>query len=420
MNETITHRELRNTVTCACAALLLALFAAGCATTGRDWEAARSADSLEAYQLFLDTHPTAQQAVYAKRRHAELREQAAWQTATSANTAQAYTDFLREYPQGSRANDAKKRVYQINAKAEWTAAEAANTIKSYSSFLQSYDKSQHAEQARQALRSLEADRDWQMAEKENTASAYAKFLEDHPSSSHAAEARAVIVRKEQEEQRKAIASSFRIAEALARSSVPMVECVKFKESFGSGGLEAAGFDEAKIDGAEAEEGIVTAPANHAFLEVAWRVPGFKPKSDEENTYSLPGDSFSLLLPDGTALLPIARGQWQTLLPNTGLQKVWIPYRGDSVSVSGGGKVSMKQKRSDGSVSVVGGGSASFAGGNIGSAGWVYRVSSVRPNDLLDGQVQGTWLFLVPEEHLNQMEFKCAEATGKCPVRRSEE
>lgn len=91
------------------AAVVLTLLA-GCSRAQQDWRAAQQAGTPQAYRVFAQRHPDSELAAVARRRAAQLTEQAAWQQAARANTAAAYQDYLRKYPDGSWSQDARIRM----------------------------------------------------------------------------------------------------------------------------------------------------------------------------------------------------------------------------------------------------------------------------------------------------------------------
>ena len=91
------------------AAVILTLLS-GCSRTQEDWRAAQQAGTPQAYGVFVKRHPDSELAGVARKRIAQLAEDAAWQQATRANTAAAYQDYLAKYPNGSWSQDARIRM----------------------------------------------------------------------------------------------------------------------------------------------------------------------------------------------------------------------------------------------------------------------------------------------------------------------
>lgn len=95
---------------------LSGLFAVGIAValTGcgelQDWRSTQRADTLEAYETFLDRYPDSSYAPVAQRRATDLLEQRDWRIASEADTAEAYRRFLDTHPKGRWAREARVRL----------------------------------------------------------------------------------------------------------------------------------------------------------------------------------------------------------------------------------------------------------------------------------------------------------------------
>jgi cell division septation protein DedD len=89
-------------------ALLLSLGA--CSRQQSDWEKTRTANTADAYELFLKKYPTGEFTAQAKARIKELYEESDWQKARDTDTQEAYQTFLKQYPEGKWAEEARIRV----------------------------------------------------------------------------------------------------------------------------------------------------------------------------------------------------------------------------------------------------------------------------------------------------------------------
>jgi cell division septation protein DedD len=89
-------------------ALLLAF--SGCSRQQSDWEKTRTANTADAYELFLKKYPTGEFTAQAKARIKELYEEHDWQKARDTDTQEAYQAFLKQYPEGKWAEEARIRV----------------------------------------------------------------------------------------------------------------------------------------------------------------------------------------------------------------------------------------------------------------------------------------------------------------------
>jgi cell division septation protein DedD len=106
-------------------ALLLALSA--CSRQQSDWEKTRTANTADAYELFLKKYPTGEFTAQAKARIKELYEEHDWQKARDTDTQEAYQAFLKQYPEGKWAEEARIRVENFTlAQAPPNAAPAGS------------------------------------------------------------------------------------------------------------------------------------------------------------------------------------------------------------------------------------------------------------------------------------------------------
>jgi cell division septation protein DedD len=107
--------------------LSLAMLAAssGCSHESRDWHAAQSADTIEAYEEFVKEHPASTRTSDAHARVAELTEERDWQRATSTDTADAYRQFLSAHPQAKSAQEARIRIENFGLNGATPAGAAA-------------------------------------------------------------------------------------------------------------------------------------------------------------------------------------------------------------------------------------------------------------------------------------------------------
>ena len=90
--------------------LAMALMVTACSSRQQQWETARRADTLEAYQNFLQTYPDGEFASQAQARVRELQESTDWQKAMQTDTADAYQQFINQHPQGRMADEARIRL----------------------------------------------------------------------------------------------------------------------------------------------------------------------------------------------------------------------------------------------------------------------------------------------------------------------
>jgi hypothetical protein len=86
------------------------VWASGCSRRQQEWQAARSADTVQAYQRFLASFPDGEFASQAQARVRELQEAVDWQKAMRADTAAAYQEFVARHPQGRNSDEARIRI----------------------------------------------------------------------------------------------------------------------------------------------------------------------------------------------------------------------------------------------------------------------------------------------------------------------
>src|SRR5262245_55179782 len=94
----------------ALARLVVVTLVAGCSREKIDWKSAESADTVEAYDKFIERHPDSELATQARARVVQLQEERDWKIATGADTADGYKEFLAKHPNGKWAEEARIRV----------------------------------------------------------------------------------------------------------------------------------------------------------------------------------------------------------------------------------------------------------------------------------------------------------------------
>jgi hypothetical protein len=92
------------------AVMLIAAMLAGCSREKIDWKSAEAADTVEAYDHFLQRHPDGELSTQARARVAQLNEARDWKKASAADTADAYRQFLAQHENGKWAGEARIRV----------------------------------------------------------------------------------------------------------------------------------------------------------------------------------------------------------------------------------------------------------------------------------------------------------------------
>ena len=137
--------------------LITAVLVTGCDTREKDWDVAREADSIAAYEKFLDQHPEGEYAATARERIAELRVQNAWDSARDADTIEAYRAFVDEYPDSEYAAQASARIVEMERNSRWSQVRNSTEIAALEAFVGRYPDSDEAVQARERIEQLEAE-----------------------------------------------------------------------------------------------------------------------------------------------------------------------------------------------------------------------------------------------------------------------
>ncbi|HEY5102963.1 MAG TPA: SPOR domain-containing protein [Steroidobacteraceae bacterium] len=102
----------------------------GCSHESRDWQAAQSANTIEAYEAFVTEHPKSAHLGDAQARVEQLTEDRDWQRASTTDTVDAYRQFLAAHPQAKSAQEARIRIenFGLNGGAAAPAAPAAQAF----------------------------------------------------------------------------------------------------------------------------------------------------------------------------------------------------------------------------------------------------------------------------------------------------
>jgi hypothetical protein len=156
--------------------LIIVIALIGCATAQEDWKKAQAKDTVQAYQEFLEKHPSSDWTETARHNI----EEADWERAQNLNIYQTYQDFLAKYPASEHADITKQKI----EKFEWVKAEKTNTIEVYQEYLAKYPSGEFSQTARQNIKEI----DWESTKNINTESAYKEFLAKYPSGSLARKA----------------------------------------------------------------------------------------------------------------------------------------------------------------------------------------------------------------------------------------
>ena len=95
---------------CLVVALAAVLAVSGCSRQQSDWQKTRTANTTDAYELFLKKYPKGEFTAQAQARVKELYEERDWQKARDTDTLEGYQAFLKQYPEGKWTEEARIRV----------------------------------------------------------------------------------------------------------------------------------------------------------------------------------------------------------------------------------------------------------------------------------------------------------------------
>ncbi|HEY2956329.1 MAG TPA: hypothetical protein VGK89_13910 [Candidatus Eisenbacteria bacterium] len=166
---------------------ILAVFSclvSGCAW--KQWERARSADSIGAYEAFLAKHPNSKFSDEARRKLEVLADERDWKSLPGSADTVDFKRFLERHPGSPHTAELEA---SITSWRRWSACVAADSFGPCEEFLALYPKSRHAAAARQ--RSEEIGQ-WQRARITEDATRVEEFLKWHASSNLAAPARLLL------------------------------------------------------------------------------------------------------------------------------------------------------------------------------------------------------------------------------------
>ena len=122
-----------------------------CNPAENDWNKATSANTLMAYQAFLQEHPGDKHADQARGRMLALQDDADWNTAKNLDTIGGFQDYLQKESGGVHVLEAQAQVTALKRADAWLAAQKDGSAASLQAFLKQYPQGPEADQARQKL-----------------------------------------------------------------------------------------------------------------------------------------------------------------------------------------------------------------------------------------------------------------------------
>lgn len=133
-----------------------------------EFRMARNANTVEAYQQFIDNHPASRETLEAK----QLRNALAYKQAESSNTISAYEEFIRNYPSGKESDMAQGKIYTM----AYDEAKMTNTEEAYRNYLQKYPNSPFAQVAEEQANIIQFNSET----KKGDWISYKKYINRHP------------------------------------------------------------------------------------------------------------------------------------------------------------------------------------------------------------------------------------------------
>ena len=135
--------------------LVLALIA-GCNGQEAAWEEAREADTVAAYEEFLEEQPESPQAQVAQQRMRALQRTERWRQVSETDSMEAHQQFLSEFPQGPESEQARNRIAELEREQEWERLRGSNDLGALRAFAEQHRGEPLGDQAMQRVEQLQA------------------------------------------------------------------------------------------------------------------------------------------------------------------------------------------------------------------------------------------------------------------------
>jgi hypothetical protein len=113
-----------------------------------------------------------------------------WNTAKAANTMAAYQTFLQQHPGNKHADNAQGRILALKDDLAWSDAQAINTIASYEGYLTAESGGVHAGEAKYHVTALQRASDWKAIPNDASAEVLQAFVAKYPQGIESNQARA--------------------------------------------------------------------------------------------------------------------------------------------------------------------------------------------------------------------------------------
>ncbi len=135
--------------------LLCAAALTGCNSAQSDWNQATGANTLSAYQTFLQKHADDKHADDARGRILALQDDHAWSSAKATNSVASYEDYLKAKSGGVHVGEAKYNITALQRADEWKTLQNNPFATSLQAFLLKYPQGLESNEARSKLKQLD-------------------------------------------------------------------------------------------------------------------------------------------------------------------------------------------------------------------------------------------------------------------------
>ncbi|HUO84083.1 MAG TPA: HEAT repeat domain-containing protein [Thermoanaerobaculia bacterium] len=132
------------------AAALALTLVVGCGSPEKDWQEASAADSLAAYQQFVERHPESPRAAEAQARIRELHKAADIESAFGTGTIEALERIVERYPDDPERPKAQAKLAELH----FARVEEAGSLAGWSAFVARFPAGPPAEKARQRIEAI--------------------------------------------------------------------------------------------------------------------------------------------------------------------------------------------------------------------------------------------------------------------------
>ena len=126
-----------------------------CNTPESDWNKTAAANTMAAYQTFLQQHPGDKHAENAQGRILALKDEQAWSDAQATNSIAAYQRYLTAESGGVHVGEAKYHITALQRANDWKAIPNDASAEVLQAFLTKYPQGIESNEARSRLKELD-------------------------------------------------------------------------------------------------------------------------------------------------------------------------------------------------------------------------------------------------------------------------